>query len=92
MYAIRSYYATPYVGTGENHNPTGCYTCHDNSGAATRGNYLTQGAANVKGYVGAMPAGPANCSNCHTAYFDGHATHTATSGHTVSYDGSYNFV
>ena len=59
----------------------------DDSGAATRGNYLTQGAANVKGYVGAMPSAPADCSACHTAYFDGHATHTGTSGHDVAFDG-----
>jgi hypothetical protein len=80
---------TPYVGVTEVHNPTLCYTCHDNSAAATRGNYLTQVAANVKGYVGAMPAGSTNptCSDCHTAYFDGHATHTASSGHTVTFDG-----
>jgi hypothetical protein len=79
--------ATPYIGTGEIHESNFCYTCHDDSSNATRGTYLTQAAANVQGYVGAMPSAPANCSDCHTAYFDGHATHTATSGHTVSYDG-----
>ncbi|MDF1577261.1 MAG: hypothetical protein P1P81_02330, partial [Desulfobulbales bacterium] len=35
-------------------------------------NYLALAAANVKGYVGAMPAGPANCSQCHISYFDSH--------------------
>ena len=64
--------ATPYVGLTENHNPKGCYTCHDDSADATRGTYLLVGDANVNGYVGAMPAGPANCSDCHTTYFDGH--------------------
>ncbi|MDF1577260.1 MAG: hypothetical protein P1P81_02325, partial [Desulfobulbales bacterium] len=77
---------TPYTGATENHNPTGCYTCHDNSAATTRGNYLALAAANVKGYVGAMPVGPANCSQCHIAYFDSHAVHTSTAGHDVTFN------
>ena len=73
----------------ENHSVSGCYTCHDNSAAATRGNYLTLVEANQNDYVDAMPAGSTNptCSDCHnTAYFDSH-THGTGSNHTVSYDG-----
>jgi hypothetical protein len=81
---------SPYVGATENHNPTGCYTCHNNVDVANRGTYLTQAQANVKGYVGAMPAGGGDCSACHNAYFDAHV-HGQDGGyvdHDVSYDAS----
>jgi hypothetical protein len=70
------------VTDGENHSVSGCYTCHDNSGDATRGQIKSPGA-----YTTTITQG--NCSACHTAYFEGHATHTGEDfGHDVAYDNS----
>ena len=70
---------SPYVTDAtENHynGGNGCATCHTSAGVlqARDGNYTT-----------AMTAG--TCSDCHTAYFDGHTVHTGSDGgHDVAYN------
>jgi hypothetical protein len=67
---------SPFMDAGGNPGHTGCDSCHNiaTNGALVDG---TVGIAASANNAGINPDSAWECGECHTAYFNGHATHTS---------------